>query len=70
MIPDSEEQKKLMQERLEYFRARLETMTDSDFDAIMIKLGLSTARTPPTNQNQQDQQPQPDDATPEADLTS
>jgi hypothetical protein len=33
-----------MQERLEQFRARLETLTDSDFDAIMTKLGLSTAK--------------------------
>ena len=68
MIPDSEEQKKLMQDRLEQFRARLETMTNSDFDAIMTKLGLSTARTPPPNQNQQDQHPQPDDPTFKADL--
>jgi hypothetical protein len=47
MMPDSEEQKKLMQDRLEQFRARLETLTDSDFDAIMTKLGLSTDRTFP-----------------------
>lgn len=68
MTPDSEEQKKLMQERLEQFRARLKSLPDSYFDALMIKLGLSTARTPPPNQNQQHQHPQPDEPTPEADL--